>query len=93
MSSKMETFYCIMYNTKYMMKLWNENLDEYLECIKLTQDWDKFEKVEDFVNLNNKHINNAIKEILEDEKLIKDLEESDIHISKELINKNKKSYK
>lgn len=73
MSSKMETFSCIIFHTNYMSTLWIEKFDEYLECIKLTKDLDKFEKVEDFVKLNNKHINNAIKEILSNEKFMKDL--------------------
>lgn len=85
MSSKMETFDCLIYYTKYMMNLWDENLEEYLECRELTQNWDKFEKVEDFVNLNNKHINNAIKEMLASEEFMKELEESEIYINKEFM--------
>lgn len=85
MSSKMETFDCLIYNTKYMMKLWNENFKEYLECIKLTQDWEKFDKIEDFVNLNNKHINNAIKEIFADELFMKYIIEADIFINEDFM--------
>ncbi len=85
MSSKMETFGCVIYHTNYMSNLWIEKFDEYLECIKLTKDLDKFEKVEDFVKLNNKHINNAIKEILSNEKFMKDLEECDIYINRNFM--------
>ena len=85
MSSKMETFSCIIFHTNYMSTLWIEKFDEYLECIKLTKDLDKFEKVEDFVKLNNKHINNAIKEILSNEKFMKDLAECDIYINKKFM--------
>lgn len=81
----METFDCIIYNTKYMHSLFFDNIDEYLECIKLTQDWEKFDKVEDFVNLDNVHINNAIKEVLASEKFMRDLEESDIYINKKFM--------
>lgn len=85
MSSKMETFDCLMYNTKYMHNLWFPNFDEYLKCIKLTQDWEKFNKIEDFVSLNNKHINNAIKEILAGELLMKYVMEADIYINEEFM--------
>lgn len=71
MCSDMELFVNLIYMTKTMKDLQDKNFEKYLECIKQTQDWEKFKDFSDIVKLNNSYINKAIKEIAKNEKYIK----------------------
>ena len=71
MCSDMELFVNLIYMTKTMKDLQDKNFEKYLECIKQTQDWEKFKDFSEIVKLNNSYINKAIKEIAKNEKYIK----------------------
>ena len=80
MCSDMELFINLIYMTKTMKNLQDTNFDKYLECIKQTQDWEKFKDVSDITKLNNNYINKAIKEIINNKeytKIIKDTTKMD----------------
>ena len=56
------------------------NVEKYKDVIKLF-DWFQYKEAKDIVKLNNKHINNAIKEVLQNERFVKILnEETDINV-------------
>lgn len=87
MCSDIELFINLIYMTDIMVNLQDENFNNYLECIKLTQDWEKFNNVQDIIDLNNQYINKAIKEILEKQKFLDKLKENtniDIETLKQL---------
>lgn len=87
MCSDMELFKNLIYLTEFMQELLLEDMKTYLECIKLTQDWNKFKNVNEIIELNNKYINNAIKEILQNDRFIKIIkEDTEIDINKIKIN-------
>ena len=71
MCSDMELFVNLIYMTKIMKDLQDKNFEKYLECMKHTQNWEKFKDFSDIVKLNNSYINKAIKEIAKNEKYIK----------------------
>ena len=74
MSSDIEMFICLIMHT-----------EKYKDVIELF-DWFQYKKAKDIVKLNNEHINNAIKEVLQNEKFIKKLKE-DTEIDIEEIRK------
>lgn len=61
--------------TDIMNNLQDENFNQYLECVRLTQDWEKFDDVQEIINLNNYYINKAIKEVLQNERFINKIKE------------------
>lgn len=75
MCSDIEIFINLIYMTDIMNNLQDENFNQYLECVRQTQDWEKFDDVQDIINLNNHYINKAIKEVLQNEKFINKIKE------------------
>lgn len=75
MCSDIELFINLIYMTDIMNNLQDENFNQYLECVKLTQDWEKFDDVQEIINLNNYYINKAIKEVLQNERFINKIKE------------------
>lgn len=57
--------------TETMKNLQDTNFEKYLECIKQTQDWENFKDFSDVLKLDNDYINEAIKEIANNEEYIK----------------------
>ena len=76
MCSDIELFINLIYMTETMNNLQDENFDKYLECIKQTQDWERFKDISDIINLNNNYINKAIKEIAHNKEYIKRIKET-----------------
>ena len=76
MCSDIELFINLIYMTSIMYKLQEKDFNEYLKCIKLTQDWEKFSNVQDIVKLNNSYINEAINEVLQNERFINKIKEN-----------------
>lgn len=63
-----------------------DSVEKNKDIIIALEDWDKFKNVQEIVNLNNKHINNAIKEVLNNEYFLKTLkEDTNIDIEKIII--------
>ena len=86
MCSDIELFVNLIYMTNIMSNLQDKNFEEYLECVKVTQDWEKFKNVQEIINLNNKYINEAIKEVLQNKRFIKKIEENtSIQINKIIL--------
>ncbi len=75
MCSDIELFINLIYMTDIMNNLQDENFNQYLECVRLTQDWEKFDDVQEIINLNNYYINKAIKEVLQNERFINKIKE------------------
>ena len=71
MCSDIELFINLIYMTETMNNLQDENFDKYLECIKQTQDWERFKDISDIIKLNNNYINKAIKEVIINKEYIK----------------------
>lgn len=83
MCSDLELFLNLVYMTSIMTNLQNSNFEEYLKCIELTQDWEKFRNIQDIVELNNVYLNNAIKELIQKEEFINKIKENtEIEIEK-----------
>lgn len=84
MSNDAERLQCLILKfTNTMQNLFSNNLEEYLKIVDKIQDWDKFQTIEDYINLNNKYINKALIELVQDEKVLKILkEETNIDTSK-----------
>lgn len=76
MCTDIELFINLIYMTETMNNLQDENFDKYLECIKQTQDWEKFKDISDIINLNNNYINKAIKEIANNKEYIKRIKDT-----------------
>ncbi len=76
MCSDIELFINLIYMTDIMNNLQDENFNQYLKCVRLTQDWETFDNVQDIINLKNHYINKAIKEVLQNEKFIKKIKEN-----------------
>lgn len=74
MCSDMELFVNLIYMTETMKKLQDTNFEKYLECIKQTQDWEKFKDFSDILKLNNSYINKSIKEIIDNKEYLKIIE-------------------
>ena len=51
-------------------------VEEYEEEINILENWENYKTIKDVVKLNNEHINNAVREILKNQDLIKELMES-----------------
>lgn len=75
MCSDIEVFINLIYMTDIMNNLQDENFEQYLKCVSLTQDWEKFDNIQEIINLNNHYINKAIKEVLQNEKFINKIKE------------------
>lgn len=65
----------------------NENsVEKNKDIIIVLEDCNKFKSVQEIIDLNNKHINNAIKEVLNNEFFLKTLkEDTNIDIEKIII--------
>ena len=73
----METFTCMILNTEYMRKLlFSGNVEKYQTEINIIENWENYKNVKDILDLKNENINKAIKEILANDKLVKELESS-----------------
>ena len=73
----METFTCMILNTEYMRKLlFSGNVEKYQTEINIIENWENYKSVKDILDLKNENINKAIKEILANDKLVKELESS-----------------
>ena len=73
----METFTCMILNTEYMRELlFSGNVENYETEISIIENWENYKSVKDILDLKNENINNAIKEILANDKLVKELESS-----------------
>lgn len=87
MSSDIETFLCMVQYTKYMTNLLfesKESANKYIEEIEILFGEENFKHIKEIVELNNKHINSAIKELLKNQKQIDELIE-ETNITKEEI--------
>ena len=95
MSNDAEKLQCLLLNfTNTMQNLFTENIEEYLNIIKLIEDWNKFKTIEDYINLNNKYINKALLELYKNDKCKKILQEEtniNIGIIEKVLLNNKKS--
>lgn len=82
MSNDIEKFINLIYETDSMYNLRLTDFKKFLKCVRQTQEWNKFRKVDDIIKLNNIHINNAIKEILENKRFLNIIkEDTNIDIS------------
>lgn len=65
MGSDVEAFCCEILNTQYMTKLLfhTDKLENYKDVVDILFNWEKFNNINEIKELNNVHINNAIKEI------------------------------
>lgn len=78
MGSDIECFMCLIMNSQYMLKLiydGQDSIEKHKDVIELF-DWSKYKEAKDIIKLNNKHINNAVKEVLQNEKLVNELKEN-----------------
>ncbi len=84
MSSDAERLQCLLVRfTNTMQNLFQEDVEKYLNVLSKIEDWNKFKTIEDYIALDDKHINAALKELAQNEICIKILkEETDIDISK-----------
>ena len=65
-----------------MQNLFEANIKEYLNIVEKIQNWNNFRTIEDYINLNNNYINQALIELYNDERCKKILkEETNIDIS------------
>ena len=89
MSNDIERFINMIFLTKYMNDLLFENensVEKNKDIIIVLEDCNKFKSVQEIIYLNNKHINNAIKEVLNNEFFLKTLkEDTNIDIEKIII--------
>lgn len=83
MSNDIERFINLIFMTNYMNNLLfkkDGGVEANKDIVEIL-DWNKFKSVQEIIDLNNQHINNAIKEILNNEKLVKILkDETNINI-------------
>lgn len=84
MSNDAERLQCLLVKfTNTMQSLFQNDIEEYLNVLSKIDDWNKFKTIEDYIALNDKNINNALKELAQNEVCIKILkEETNIDISK-----------
>ena len=89
MSNDIERYINMIFLTKYMNDLLFENensVEKNKDIIIVLEDCNKFKSVQEIIDLNNKHINNAIKEVLNNEFFLKTLkEDTNIDIEKIII--------
>ena len=83
MSNDAERLQCLLVKfTRTMQNLFQNDIEEYLNILSKIEDWNKFKTIEDYIALNDKNINNALKELAQNEVCIKILkEETNIDIS------------
>lgn len=83
MSNDAERLQCLILKfTNTMQNLFSNNIEEYLKIVGEIQDWNKFQTIDDYIDLNNEYINKALIELAQDEKCLKTLkEETNIDIS------------
>ena len=91
MSSDAEKLQCLLLNfTNIMQNLFEANIKEYLNIVEKIQNWNNFRTIEDYINLNNNYINQALIELYNDErckKIIKEETNIDISIIKRKLMK------
>ena len=76
MSSDIEKLINLIYMTDTMRNLRSTEFGKFLGCIEQTQDWNKFKNIQEIIDLNNTHINDAIKEILNNERFVNIIKEN-----------------
>lgn len=77
MSRDVERFMNLIWLTDYIRNLIyaeNNSIEKSKDLIEIL-DWCKYKNVQEIIDLNNKHINRAIKEVLQNERLVKILKE------------------
>lgn len=86
MSNDIECFINMIFLTEYMNDLLyndKDGIEKNKDIIFLLQDWNKYKNVQEIIELKNKHINNAIKEVLNNDFFLKKLrEDTKIDINK-----------
>lgn len=86
MSNDIECFINMIFLTEYMNDLLyndKDGIEKNKDIIYLLQDWNKYKNVQEIIELKNKHINNAIKEILNNDFFLNKLrEDTKIDITK-----------
>lgn len=86
MSNDIECFINMIFLTEYMNDLLyndKDGIEKNKDIIYLLQDWNKYKNVQEIIELKNKHINNAIKEVLNNDFFLKKLrEDTKIDINK-----------
>ena len=84
MSNDAERLQCLLVKfTNTMQSLFQNDIEEYMNVLSKIDDWNKFKTIEDYIALNDKNINRALKELAQNEVCIKILkEETNIDISK-----------
>ena len=79
MCTDMELFINLIFLTDYMNNLFftgnPDNVEKNKDILFALDDWHKYKNVQEIIDLNNKHINNAIKEVLKNERCIKIIKE------------------
>ena len=83
MSNDAERSQCLLVKfTRTMQNLFQNDIKEYLNVLSKIEDWNKFKTIEDYIALNDKNINKALKELAQNEICIRILkEETNIDIS------------
>lgn len=92
MNNDVEKFINLIYMTDFMHDLFVKDNKQYLECIELTQDWNKFKNIYEVIELNDNHINSAIKEVILNKAFSKILKEEmnlDIHEMRRILAQRK----
>ena len=86
MSNDIECFINMIFLTEYMNDLLyndKDGIEKNKDIIFLLQDWNKYKNVQEIIELKNKHINNAIKEVLNNDFILEKLrEDTKIDINK-----------
>lgn len=86
MSNDIECFINMIFLTEYMNDLLyndKDGIEKNKDIIYLLQDWNKYKNAQEIIELKNKHINNAIKEVLNNDFFLNKLrEDTKIDITK-----------
>lgn len=67
MGNKIESYCCMIQNTKYMTNLLfhSDDIEKYKKEIDILFNWERFKSVEEIKNIDNFHIQKAIEELEE----------------------------
>lgn len=65
MGNEIEAFACEILHTEYMLNLLfhSDGVEKHKKEIELLENWEKFKSIEEIKQIDNKHIQNAIKEL------------------------------
>ncbi len=78
MGSDIESFMCLLMRTEYLNELLFKNsqtIEKYADVIGILENWERYKTVEDVKKENNEHINKAIEELENNDKMMKILKE------------------